>query len=238
MKKRSSPLRLTWLGHSAFHLLTPGGKSVLIDPWVHNPRAPKETPMLRTVDLILITHGHNDHIGDTLEIVRSTGATVVAIYEVATFLTRKGITTAVGINKGGTFTLEGLRVTLVDAKHSSTIEDGGALVPLGEAAGIVLRLEDGRSLYHAGDTAVFGDMALLRTLYKPDIALLPIGDLYTMGPREAALACSLLKPKTIIGMHYGTFPALSGTPAALKKELSPEFRKRVMELVPGETREL
>jgi len=137
------------------------------------------------------------------------------------------------MNKGGTVTFDGFSVTMVDARHSAEIDAGGTVVPGGEAAGFVVRFENGRTVYHAGDTALFGDMKLIAELYAPDVVLLPIGDLYTMGPREAAYACRLLKPATIIGMHYGTFPALTGTPAALKKLLPAAMRKRVVELTPG-----
>lgn len=136
------------------------------------------------------------------------------------------------MNKGGTIEIEGLHITMVDAKHSSTIDDNGTTLPAGEAAGYVIRTESGQTLYHAGDTSVFSDMVLIGKLYTPDLVLLPIGSAFTMGPEEAAMACRLLKPKTIIGMHYGTFPALNGTPALLKK-LLPDMRKRVIELIPG-----
>ncbi len=237
MKKKTAGPVLTWLGHSAFHIRTPGGKSILIDPWITNPRAPEMVSNLTQADYILVTHGHGDHLGETVSLARTSKAIVLAIYEIITYLTKKGIPTGVGLNKGGSYTIDGIRVTMVDAKHSSSIDDNGVTTPGGEAAGYILQLEDGTVLYHAGDTNVFSDMVLIGKIYKPDIALLPIGGLYTMGPREAAMACSLLKPKVIIGMHYGTYPALSGTPAELKKQLAPEYRKRVVELMPGISRE-
>jgi L-ascorbate metabolism protein UlaG (beta-lactamase superfamily) len=181
----------------------------------------------------LVSHGHSDHVGNTIELAERTNARVLCIYELALFFTKKGVKTAQGMNKGGTVTLDGLSVTMVDARHSADIDAGGSVVPGGEAAGFVLRFESGRTLYHAGDTGVFGDMKIIGELYKPDVAMVPIGDLYTMGPREAAYACRLLKPKTIIGMHYGTFPALTGTPAALKTFLPAPMRNRVLELTPG-----
>lgn len=224
---------LTWFGHSAFRITSPAGRVILIDPWLDNPKAPAGAKDITHADLILVTHGHSDHLGNTAELTLRTGATVVGIYEVFLHLQSLGVTTATGMNKGGTLEHAGVRVTMVDARHSADIDADGRVVPGGEAAGFVIRLEDGTTIYHAGDTCVFGDMKLIARLYTPGVALLPIGDLYTMGPREAALACTMLNPKVIIGMHYGTFPALTGTPAALKKLLPPAMRRRVRELEPG-----
>jgi L-ascorbate metabolism protein UlaG (beta-lactamase superfamily) len=232
-RKRKS-ISLTWLGHSAFKIESPSGKTLLIDPWLDNPKAPPGAKEISQVDLILVTHGHSDHVGNTVEVSKRTSATVVCIYELYLFLQSQGITNAVGINKGGTIDVDGIRVTMVDAKHSSDIDVSGKVVTAGgEAAGYVIRFENGFALYHAGDTALFGDMKFIGKLYHPDVALLPIGDLYTMGPREAAVACDLIKPKHIVGMHYGTFPVLAGTPQQLKKYLHTKMKSRVVELEPG-----
>jgi L-ascorbate metabolism protein UlaG (beta-lactamase superfamily) len=232
MKKKQC-VTITWLGHSAFHILTAKGTSILIDPWLKNPKAPPNIENITPVDIILISHGHSDHIGNAIEIAARTGAMVIAIYEIAQYLTRKGVANAQSINKGGSKKIQDVRITMVDAKHSSDIDAEGAVTPGGEAAGFIIECENGPTMYHAGDTSVFSDMVLIGKIYKPIIALLPIGDLYTMSPREAAFACNLLKPRYIIGMHYGTFPALTGTPGELRKLLPPDMKKRVKELKPG-----
>ena len=226
-------LSLTWFGHSAFLLKAPGGKSVVVDPWLDNPKAPAAAKELAPVDLILLTHGHSDHVGNTIELARRTKATVIAIYEISLYLQGHGVSTAQGMNKGGTMRIDGLKVTMVDAKHSSDLDIGGNVIPGGEPAGFVVEFENGFRVYHAGDTSVFGDMKLIADLYKPQLVLLPIGGLYTMDPREAAYACKLLKPAFIVGMHYGTFPVLAGTPDELRNNLPAAMKKRVMELVPG-----
>jgi len=231
--KQKSLCRLTWLGHSAFCLETPSGKKILFDPWLDNPKAPKTAKEISAVDFILISHGHSDHVGNTIEIANRTGAKVIAMYEVTLYLQRMGLTDVRSMNKGGTFASEGISFTMVDAKHSADIDTGGDIIPGGEAAGFVVRLEDGQTVYHAGDTNVFLDMQLIEQLYKPSVALLPIGGIFTMGPREAALACTFLRPKIIIGMHYGTFPLLTGTPAQLREFLPLDLRDRVHELEPG-----
>ncbi|MBI4810853.1 MAG: metal-dependent hydrolase, partial [Ignavibacteriales bacterium] len=219
MKSKSSNIRLTWFGHSAFLLESPKGKRILIDPWLENPKAPQEAKDISNVDLILITHGHGDHIGNTIEIAKRTHAKVFAIYEIYVHLTSQGVGTANGMNKGGTVDVEGIKITMVDAKHSSGVDFESKVIAGGEAAGYVVEFENVFKVYHAGDTALFGDMKIIGDLYKPHIVMLPIGGFYTMGPKEAAYACKLLKPKCIIGMHYGTFTVLTGTPAELKKLL-------------------
>ncbi len=226
-------LSLTWLGHSAFSMTSPQGRVVVVDPWLENPNAPPGAKDLPRVDLILVTHGHSDHLGNTVELARRTGARVAAVFELAGYLQSRGISAAISMNKGGSVDVDGIRVSMVDAKHTSSIDAGGATLTGGEAVGFVIRFEDGFTVYHAGDTALFSDMKLIGQLYKPDLALLPIGDLYTMGPPEAAKACELINPKRIVGMHYGTFPVLTGTPAALRKLLPPRLRSRLTELVPG-----
>jgi len=232
-KTKKEKLNLTWFGHSAFLLKAPLGRSVLIDPWLENPKAPPGAKAMTPVDLILVSHGHSDHVGNTIEIAQRTNATVISIYEISLYLQKQGVVNAQGMNKGGTMSVDGLKVTMVDAKHSSDLDVGGTVVPAGEPAGFVVEFENGFRIYHAGDTAVFGDMRIIADLYKPQLAILPIGGLYTMDPREAAYACTLLKPKYVVGMHYGTFPVLAGTPTELKKHLPASLRKIVVELEPG-----
>ena len=231
---KKEKMKVTWFGHSAFLLQSPGGKSVLVDPWLENPKAPPEAKELTTVDLILVTHGHSDHVGETIRIAQRTQAQVVSIHEISLYFQKQGVVGALGMNKGGTLSIDGLRVTMVDAKHSSGLEVRGTVVPGGEPAGFIIEFENGFRAYHAGDTSVFGDMKIIAELYKPSLAILPIGGLYTMDPREAAYACKLLKPKHVVGMHYGTFPVLAGTPAELKKHLPASMRKIVVELQPGQ----
>jgi L-ascorbate metabolism protein UlaG (beta-lactamase superfamily) len=231
---KKEKMKVTWFGHSAFLLQSPGGKSVLVDPWLENPKAPPAAKELTTVDLILVTHGHSDHVGETIRIAERTQAQVVSIHEISLYFQKQGVVGALGMNKGGTLSIDGLRVTMVDAKHSSGLEVGGIVVPGGEPAGFIIEFENGFRAYHAGDTSVFGDMKIIAELYKPSLAILPIGGLYTMDPREAAYACKLLKPKHVVGMHYGTFPVLAGTPAELKKHLPASMRKIVVELQPGQ----
>jgi len=226
-------LNVTWYGHSAFLLESPAGTKVLIDPWLENPKSPPNAVREVGADLILVTHGHNDHIGNTAQIAGRTGAMVIAIHEVALYLRRKGVAKIQGMNKGGSVEFSNIKITMVDAKHSGDIDVDDVPVAGGEAAGYVIEFENGYKAYHAGDTGPFLDMKLINELYKPQLAMLPIGDLFTMGPREAAYACKLLKPKVVIGMHYGTFPPLTGTPEQLKKYLPAPMRKMVRTLTPG-----
>lgn len=231
------PLAITWLGHSTFLLRTPGGKRVLLDPWLaSNPACPEAMKKPPTVDLILASHGHADHIEDLVLCARESGAPVVAIFELCDWLGRKGIQHAAPMNKGGSLDVAGLRVTMTDARHSSGFFDGGRMVYMGEPAGFVIRLEDGRRIYFAGDTSLFGDMRLIGDLYSPEIVFLPIGDRFTMGPDTAAKACELLRPRLVVPMHWGTFPLLTGTPAALTEHLV-DSGIEVLALEPGETAE-
>ena len=226
-------IKITWLGHATFRIETPAGKTIIIDPWVMgNPKCPEKAKTLSKVDVMLCTHGHGDHIGDAVEIARKHDPVVVGIPELCGWLESKGVKRVSGMNKGGTQTVGDIKVTMANAVHSSGIEDGDQRVYGGEAAGYVVEFSNGLKIYHAGDTCVFGDMAIIRELYSPEICMLPIGDHYTMGPREAAYACKLLKPKSVIPMHFGTFPVLTGTPAELRK-LAPDVE--VCELKPGET---
>jgi L-ascorbate metabolism protein UlaG (beta-lactamase superfamily) len=211
---------LTWLGHASFRLDTPGGKRVYIDPWLGNPKCPESEQEPERIDVIAITHGHGDHVGETVELTKKFEPTaVVAMVELKGWLKSKGakVDELPGSNKGGTVTVDGLSFTLVNAFHSSASDD---LDYLGEAAGIVLTLEDGRRIYFAGDTCVFGDMQLIGRLYSPEVAVLPIGGHFTMDPREAGLACELLGVKRVVPCHYGTFPLLKGTPDELRQYAS------------------
>lgn len=230
-------LRITWLGHSTFLIQTPGGKRLMFDPWLaDNPACPAAMKKPPKVDVVLISHGHSDHIGDALPVARESGAAVVAPFEMCDWLRRKGLSNLHPMNKGGSQVLAGLRITMTDARHSSGYVDDGRMTYMGEPAGYVLRMEDGVTLYFAGDTSLFGDMRLIGELYRPDIAFLPIGDRFTMDPEAAARACQLLGVRQVIPMHWGTFPLLTGTPADLRK-LVERQGVEVLELKPGETTE-
>jgi L-ascorbate metabolism protein UlaG (beta-lactamase superfamily) len=229
------PLAITWFGHATFLLRSPGGRRILFDPWVTgNPASPESAKKIGELDLILITHGHADHTGDAVSIGRSSGAQVVAPYEVSVWLQQKGLQNVTGMNPGGTLNALGLSITMVPAMHSSSIEEDGRIIYLGVATGYVVKFENGLTIYYSGDTSIFGDMRLIGEMYQPAIAFLPIGDLYTMGPEQAAKACELLGVKQVVPMHYGTFPALTGTPARLRELVEPRG-VQVLELKPGET---
>jgi L-ascorbate metabolism protein UlaG (beta-lactamase superfamily) len=226
-------LAITWLGHSTFILRTPGGKRVLFDPWLGNPHCPDSMKKPK-VDLILVSHGHFDHMDDLVTVARDTNAFVVGIFELCDWVGRKGIQNVSPMNKGGSQDILGLRVAMTDARHSSGYFDEGTMVYMGEPAGFIVRLEDGMTVYYAGDTCLFGDMKLIGELYRPDIAFLPIGDRFTMGPAQAARACGFFGVRQVVPMHWGTFPLLTGTPADLKKLVK---TVEVLELRPGETAE-
>ena len=233
--RNGSAGRVTWLGHASFLIQSPEGVRVALDPFVaNNPKFPKNFDYGR-VDVIAATHGHFDHFGDdAIVLAKSTGATVIGIYELALFAASRGIEKTSGMNKGGAQSLSGVEFRMVRADHSSGASAGAAVVYTGEPCGYVMSFEDGFRIYHAGDTNVFPGMALVGELYSPDLALLPIGDFYTMGPREAAKACELLKVLRVIPMHFGTFPALSGSPAAFREELKKRgLATEVVELEPG-----
>lgn len=228
--------KITWLGHATFRVETAEGKTIYVDPWVmSNPLCPESEKDVRKADALVITHGHFDHIADAVKIGKEHNPTAVGIFELCLWLQKKGVETISPMNKGGTQTVAGVKVTMTHAVHSCGIQDDdGSIVYGGEACGYVLELPGGVKVYHAGDTAVFGDMAIIRDLYTPEIAMLPIGDHFTMSPREAAYACKLLQPKHVIPMHFGTFPPLIGRPAQLR-ELLGAGGPEVMELQAGHT---
>ena len=231
-------LAITWLGHSTFLLRTPGGKRLLLDPWLtNNPACPEHLKKPPQVDLILASHGHADHIEDLVICARASGAAGRRrSTSCATGSQRKGIQHTSPMNKGGSQEIAGLVVSMTDARHSSGFVDDGQMVYMGEPCGFVIRLEDRRTIYYAGDTDLFGDMRLIGEMYRPEIAFLPIGDRFTMGPEGAARACALLGVKQVVPMHWGTFPLLTGTPAALEALVEPTG-VQVLELQPGETAE-
>jgi L-ascorbate metabolism protein UlaG (beta-lactamase superfamily) len=228
--------KLTWLGHSTFKITTPGGTVVLVDPWVMgNPACPEALKKFAKIDVMLSTHGHFDHIGDAVALARQHGPQVAAIYETCAWLESKGVGNTHPMNKGGTQRVGGLEVTMVNAIHSCGILDEGKIVYGGEACGYILRLPGGFRVYHAGDTTVFGDMKLIGELYAPELACLPIGDLFTMSPREAALAIRLLNVRHVVPMHFGTFPLLTGTPEELRELTADISDLEIHALKPGDT---
>ena len=229
--------RITYFGHSTFSITTPSGQVALIDPWVMtNPRCPESHKKLARVDAILLTHAHSDHMGDLLAIAKQFRPKLVAIFETCLWLGGKGFEKEIHpMSKGGSQQVGEFSVTMTHAMHSNSIEDNGERIYGGEPAGFVVRLPGGVTLYHAGDTALFGDMKLIAELYQPELAMLPIGDLYTMGPREAAYAVRLLGVKHVIPMHYATFPALTGTTEKLREETKELAGLTIHALKPGES---
>ena len=220
MKAFDKGFTLTWLGHGAFHLVSPRGKHLLVDPWLEgNPMAPVGDTPITHVDAILVTHAHSDHAGDVVRQAKRFRCSVVCIHEASLWLRRQGVEGCIGMNKGGTVQLAGIKVTMTHATHSSSFDGGDERVYGGDAAGFVVTLENGAAIYFSGDTGPTMDMQIVGELYSPDVAVLQIGDLYTMGPREAAYAMRLLRAPFVVPCHYGTFPALTGTPDALRAEL-------------------
>ena len=214
-------VRVTWLGHGTFKIASPSGKIILLDPWLQdNPACPDDQKHPGKLDVMLVTHGHFDHIGNAVTAAREgQPEQVIGSFEIGAWLEKQGVENAIGMNKGGTIDLGWVKVTMVFADHTCGIIDGDQIIYGGEAAGYVLRFDNGLSLYAAGDTNVFGDMRIIGELYQPQVAILPIGDFYTMGPREAAYAIRLLGVGGVIPAHFGTFPALTGNPTALRQEI-------------------
>lgn len=228
--------RITYFGHSTFSLTTPSGQVALIDPWIMtNPSCPDALKKLSRVDAIFLTHAHTDHMGDLLAIAKQFRPKLVAIFETCLWLGGKGFDKDIlPMSKGGTQQIGDFSVTMTHAFHSNSIEDNGERIYAGEPAGLVVKMPGGATIYHAGDTALFGDMKLIGELYQPQLAMLPIGDLYTMGPREAAYAIRFLGVKHVIPMHYATFPVLTGTPEMLREETRDIAGLTIHALKPGD----
>jgi L-ascorbate metabolism protein UlaG (beta-lactamase superfamily) len=232
----NAEVSFTWLGHGTWKVRSARGKEILIDPWVmNNPATPETLKTVDTCDVMLITHGHFDHIHDALEIARRTRPTIVCNHEISVWLGSKGLDAEriVGANQGGTVDLDGIKVTLVHAEHSCGITEDGGIVYGGNACGLVIEFENGFTIYFAGDTDVFGDMALIAELGRFDVAFLPIGGFYTMGPERAAKAASLLGVQTVVPMHFATFPVLAGRPSQLQELVSNQVK--VLDIKPGDT---
>jgi L-ascorbate metabolism protein UlaG (beta-lactamase superfamily) len=225
--------RITWLGHATVLVQTAQGTNILIDPFIaQNPKYPKNFRLPETIHYIFATHGHGDHIGDVVPVAAKHNSTVVAIVELAEYFARQGVARTIGMAVGGTVQLDDVAATMVAAVHSSSVQDEHGTHYAGLAVGFVLTVAEGPVLYHAGDTAVFGDMRLIHELYQPELAMLPIGGHFTMDPKEAALAVRLLEPKIVLPLHFGTFPPLKGTPEQLAALV--DYGVEVLRCEPGE----
>jgi len=229
-------VKITWLGHAAF--LIEGKAKVLVDPFLKgNPKAAK-TPEEVEADIICVTHAHGDHLGDSIEISKRTGAPIVATYEIASYASKKGAET-IGMNIGGTVEVKGVKITMVSATHTSALIENDEIKYGGEPVGFIIEIEENRKVYHAGDTGLTAEMQIIGEFYKPEVALLPIGGHFTMGVNEAVYAVKLLKPKFVIPMHYGTWPPIEADPVEFKEKAEKLFRyTKVIILNPGESVEL
>jgi L-ascorbate metabolism protein UlaG (beta-lactamase superfamily) len=228
----------TYYGHSTVGFELPGGDAVLIDPFVaSNPACPEALRSVGRLDAMLITHGHPDHMADAVSLaLEHRPRAVVANFEICQWLEGRGVENLAPMNIGGTQEVLGMRVTQVRADHSSGIIDGDRVVDGGLAGGYVVRVPSGYTFYHAGDTALYSDMQLIAKLYRPELAFVPIGDVFTMDPRQAAMACRFLGVRMVVPIHWGTFPVLTGTPEQFGRELADrELACELVRLSPGDT---
>ncbi|HTW67632.1 MAG TPA: metal-dependent hydrolase [Bryobacteraceae bacterium] len=227
-------IQITWLGHATFHIQVESGEALVLDPWIEgNPSYPQGHEIHRA-DAIALSHGHFDHVNSVIPLAKKFEPKVIAIGEIAGWFESRGVKNAIGMNKGGTVDLGFVKLTMTHAVHSSSIQDGDKTIYGGEPAGYILTFQDGRRAYFAGDTSVFSELKLYAEIYHPELAFLPIGDHYTMGPEEAAYAARMLGAKAVVPMHYGTFPVLTGRPEQLEKHLSGSGIK-VLNLQAGHT---